>query len=66
MELEPLKVVQGLLTTDEEAWFVTVLSPYKGQRKLQPEQWSVLFDEDKRPVLHLRRAGDSQAYKMPE
>ncbi|WP_019637839.1 alginate lyase family protein [Paenibacillus fonticola] len=66
LKLDPLKVVQGLLTTGEKAWFITVLSPYQGQRKLQPEQWSVVLDEADRPVLHVQRAGDSTSYTMPE
>lgn len=82
MAMEPLKVVQGLLTSEDGGWFVTVMKPALGAEGLGadrdesqggssatgllPAEWSAALDERGRPVLSLRRGGAVRTFAMPE
>ncbi|CAM4224121.1 hypothetical protein PAAL109150_16485 [Paenibacillus alkaliterrae] len=66
MMMQPLKVIQGLLTSEEDAWFITVLRPCRGSSELRPAEWSVGIDERGRPVLSMGRTGDISCFHMPD
>lgn len=65
MTMQPLKVLQGLLTSTEGAWFITVLRPCRSNAELQPVEWSVSTDESGHPVLSLSRTGEITRFHMP-
>lgn len=67
MKMQPLKVLQGLLTTENAgAWFITVMKPSLGTQQLQTSEWSVSIGEHGRPVLSLNRDGQLAVFAMPE
>ncbi|KQO16691.1 alginate lyase family protein [Paenibacillus sp. Leaf72] len=67
MKMQPLKVLQGLLTTENEgAWFITVMKPSLGTQQLAISEWSVAMDEQGRPVLSLNRDGRLTVFAIPE
>jgi uncharacterized heparinase superfamily protein len=64
MTMRPLKVVQGLVTSEEDAWFITVLKPKVDDAGLEPAEWSVSNDENGVPVLSRNCAGEIKRYMM--
>ncbi|WP_341279632.1 alginate lyase family protein [Paenibacillus sp. FSL H8-0537] len=67
MKMQPLKVLQGLLTTENAgAWFITVMKPSLGTQQLQTSEWSVSIGEHGHPVLSLNRDGQLAVFAMPE
>ncbi len=65
MTMHPLKVVQGLVTSEQDTWFITVLKPTSGEgRGLDASAWSVAMDENGLPVLNRRTAGAATAFHM--
>lgn len=66
MTMQPLKVLQSLLTSKDGAWFITVLKPFQGSGSLRPAEWSVSADEYGRPVLSLNRTGELSLFHMPD
>jgi hypothetical protein len=82
LEMEPLKVVQALLTSGGGGWFATVIRPRlataKGTVDGEPRQgpepsgaesscsWSASMDEEGRPVVMLMRNGEQSSFRMPE
>jgi hypothetical protein len=76
LELEPLKVVQALLTSDHGGWFATVMKPRLGDadgqslgidaRSNSEGGWSAELDEEGRPVVTLMRNGRLSSFRLPE
>jgi len=75
LELEPLKVVQALLTSDHGGWFATVMKPRLGDadgqslgidaRSNSEGGWSAELDEEGRPVVTLMRDGQLSRFRLP-
>lgn len=61
MALQPLKVVQGLLTAQGDAWFATVMKPHTGESSLLPAEWGVRFEQGE-PVLYRHGAAGEQRF----
>jgi hypothetical protein len=66
MVMTPLKVVQGLTTSDKGTWFATVIKAHAGSKKLEPSHWSIQQDEAGNPALLLRRNGEEKTFVLPE
>lgn len=66
MTMQPLKVLQGLLTSGEGAWFITVMKPCRGGCMLQPAEWSVSMDALGSPVVNQSRNGAITRFQLPE
>ncbi|WP_138755944.1 alginate lyase family protein [Paenibacillus sinopodophylli] len=66
MTMQPLKVLQSLLTAKEGAWFITVLRPCLGNSEFMPSEWSLRMDARSLPVLSLNRANEKKEFHMPE
>jgi hypothetical protein len=66
LKFEPLKVLQGLLTTDDEAWFITVLKPFREKIAMEPHAWSLDRDDLNRPVLLFKYADGIQRFICPD
>lgn len=65
MTMQPLKVVQSLLTSQEGGWFITVLKPCRGNGEFMPAEWSIRMDAHNVPVLSLNRAEEKKDFHMP-
>ncbi len=61
MSLQPLKVVQSLLTAQGDAWFVTVMKPHIGGSRLVPAEWSIRFEQGE-PVLYQHHAAGERRF----
>lgn len=81
LEMEPLKVVQALLTSEGGGWFATVIRPRlaaSGAGALEAEDapgtepgeaghyWSATLDEEGRRVVTLIRNGKRSSFRIPE
>ncbi|MBD2867222.1 heparinase II/III family protein [Paenibacillus arenilitoris] len=75
MSMEPLKVVQALLTLDNGGWFATVMKPRLAAGGESDDgspasgldrNWFAAADEDGRPAVTLRRDGDQTTFRMPD
>ncbi|MBB3114448.1 hypothetical protein FHS18_006569 [Paenibacillus phyllosphaerae] len=64
MTMAALKVVQGLLTTAEDGWFITVLKPFVGEGELRPAEWQV-HAEHGQPVLSWIRGREAAYFHLP-
>ncbi len=66
MVMTPLKVVQGLTTSDKGTWFATVIKAHAGSKKLEPSHWTIHEDGAGNPALLLRRNGEEKTFVLPE
>lgn len=81
LEMTPLKIVQGLLTSEDGGWFVSVVRPrlagsVSGEFKSEDVPglestgawggWSVDLNDEGCPVVTMSRNGELSSFRMPE